>query len=95
MDRHRVDAEVEILPEPALRDLLLERSQRRRDEPHVDVDRAVGAEPLDLALLEDPQQLDLEASGRSPISSRNSVPPLAASKRPMRRWLAPVKAPFS
>ncbi len=31
----------------------------------------------------------------SPISSRNSVPPLACSKRPMRRSVAPVNAPFS
>ena len=35
------------------------------------------------------------SSGRSPISSRNSVPPSATSKRPSRRWKAPVKAPFS
>ncbi len=32
---------------------------------------------------------------RSPISSRNSVPVSASSKRPMRRSAAPVKAPFS
>ena len=33
-------------------------------------------------------------SGRSPISSRNSVPPLAAWKKPSRSSLAPVKAPL-
>ena len=33
--------------------------------------------------------------GSSPISSRKSVPPSASSKRPMRRAMAPVKAPFS
>ena len=32
---------------------------------------------------------------RSPISSRNSVPPSAASARPMRRSRASVNAPFS
>jgi hypothetical protein len=31
----------------------------------------------------------------SPISSRNSVPPDAASKRPSRAVVAPVNAPFS
>src|SRR4051794_13163168 len=31
----------------------------------------------------------------SPISSRNSVPPSACSKRPMRCLSAPVNAPFS
>ena len=35
------------------------------------------------------------ASGISPISSRNSVPPFACSKRPTRRRSAPVNAPFS
>jgi hypothetical protein len=31
----------------------------------------------------------------SPISSRNSVPPSACSKRPTWRFVAPVKAPAS
>src|SRR3954469_2197474 len=36
------------------------------------------------------------ASGpRSPTSSRNSVPRCASSKRPIRVWVAPVKAPRS
>ena len=35
------------------------------------------------------------ASGMSPISSRNSVPPSHCSNLPMRRRSAPVKAPFS
>ena len=34
-------------------------------------------------------------SGRSATSSRNSVPPRASSKRPLRAPAAPVKAPFS
>jgi hypothetical protein len=33
--------------------------------------------------------------GISPISSRNSVPPSACSKRPCRRVVAPVNDPFS
>ena len=39
--------------------------------------------------------LACSASGMSPISSRNSVPPLAYSKRPLRSLSAPVKAPGS
>ena len=35
------------------------------------------------------------SSGSSPISSRNRVPPSAASTSPARPALAPVKAPFS
>jgi len=34
-------------------------------------------------------------SGRSPISSRNSVPPCAASNQPGFALNAPVNAPFS
>src|SRR5438094_2713623 len=41
------------------------------------------------------KSLACSGRGRSPISSRKSVPPLAASKRPRRIWLAPVNAPFS
>src|SRR5258708_2825224 len=39
--------------------------------------------------------LACKASGMSPISSRNSVPPLVCSNLPMRLRSAPVKAPFS
>ncbi|EWS52562.1 hypothetical protein X551_04651 [Methylibium sp. T29] len=39
--------------------------------------------------------LPCAGSGRLLISSRNSVPPWARSKRPGREWSAPVKAPFS
>ncbi len=34
------------------------------------------------------------ANGKSPISSKNSVPPSAAWKNPTRSSLAPVKAPL-
>ena len=39
--------------------------------------------------------LACSSSGSSPISSRKSVLPSAISKRPLRRAMAPVKAPFS
>ena len=39
--------------------------------------------------------LGCSSSGISPISSRNIVPRLASSKRPMRCEIAPVNAPFS
>jgi len=35
------------------------------------------------------------SSGSSPTSSRKMVPPCASSKRPTRRSMAPVKAPFT
>ena len=39
--------------------------------------------------------LTCTSSGRSPISSRNSVPPLASTNLPTCLSVAPVKAPFS
>ena len=42
------------------RDLLLERAERGRDDADVHVDRALRAQPFDLPLLEDAEQLDLE-----------------------------------
>ena len=53
----------------------------------------VGADALDLAFLQGAQELHLRCSGRSPISSRKSVPLSAASKSPTRALTAPVKAP--
>ena len=35
------------------------------------------------------------SGGSSPTSSKKIVPPCASSKRPVRRSVAPVKAPFS
>ena len=50
---------------------------------------------LELALLEDAQELRTEVGGISLIASRSRVPWLANSKRPSRRSVAPVKAPRS
>ena len=57
---------------------------------------ACAADPLELALLQHAQQLDLQLGpAASPISSRKSVPPWASSNWPSRRCSAPVNAPFS
>jgi hypothetical protein len=58
-----------------------------RDDPDIDLLRQCFAEANDLALLQDTQQLVLTAIGTSPISSRRSVPPFAASNNPRHlRW---------
>ena len=68
----------------------------RRHHPHVHADRLHAADPLELLLLHQPQDLAPAAtSGMSPISSRNSVPWWAISTLPTLRPVAPVKAPFS
>jgi hypothetical protein len=69
---------------------------RRRDDAHVAANGLVAADALEGAFLQYPQRsLTCICSDMSPISSRNSVPPSANSKRPIRVDSAPVKAPFS
>ena len=58
-NRNDAQAEVEILAEAPFGDLLFEVLVGRRDDAHVDLDRARRAEPLDLALLQDAQHLGL------------------------------------
>src|SRR6185503_18741342 len=58
--RHHVQAVVEILAELTPRDRLREVLVRRRDDADVDADRLVAADPLELALLQDAQDLHLE-----------------------------------
>ena len=55
----------------------------------------IAPHPLEFPLLQHPQERDLSFHRESPISSRKSVPPSAASNLPRRRCSAPVNAPFS
>ena len=67
----------------------------RRDHADVDLADAARAERAHLALLEHAQQAaPARASGMSPISSRNSVPPSASTNTPGRSEVAPVNAPL-
>ena len=94
-DRDHVDPVVEILAEPSFLDRLLEIDVGRRDQPEVGLDRLRSADALDLAFLDGAQQLGLQLEPRSPISSRNSVPPVASSNFPSCCLCAPVNAPRS
>ena len=58
-EREDDDAVVEILAERALAHQCVEVAVGGRDDAHVDGDRAIAADPLDLALLEHAQQLGL------------------------------------
>jgi hypothetical protein len=84
-DRHDVEAEEQVLAERALADQRLERLVRGRDERAVDCSVWLLPEPLVLALLQQLSILTWTAGVTSPISSRKSVPPSAASTRPGRR----------
>src|SRR6266542_2239716 len=59
-DAHDVQPEEEILAEPSFRDGALEIAIGGRDDPDVDVDIPAPAEPRELAVLEDLQQLRLQ-----------------------------------
>ena len=58
-DRERVDAVIQIFAEPRVAHELIERPVGRRDQPEVDFDRRVAAEPLEPALFEHAQELGL------------------------------------
>ena len=87
---------VEVLAEAPRLHLVLEVAVGRGDDAHVDCDRRRAADALERCVLAARAAASpASRSGMSPISSRKSVPPAAASKRPTRRASAPVNAPFS
>ncbi len=60
VDRHDVEPVIQVFPEPADLDLLEQVAVGRGDDPGVDLLGVVVADPLELALLQDAEQLDLE-----------------------------------
>ena len=58
-DREDVDAVVEVLAEKSRLDERLQVAVGGGDDPHVGLDRAIAAHALELALLQDAEQLDL------------------------------------
>jgi hypothetical protein len=85
--REDVQSIVEIGPETPGTNRLLKISVCGGDDPDVNAHRTVAADWLKLALLETAQQLNLVSKAIHPL--RQSVPPLASSKRPIRRSKAP------
>ncbi len=59
VDREHVKPVIEVLAELALRDHLRQVAVRRRDQPHVHLDRLRTAEPFELLFLKHPKQLRL------------------------------------
>ncbi len=92
----RVQAIQQIRAEAPRRDLAVDVGVRRREHAHVDALRARRAEPLELAVLRARAAgAPCCATGMFAISSRNSVPPSASSKRPTRSFFASVNAPLT
>ena len=63
-DRNDVQTVVQILLEPAVADELAQVAVGRGDHAHVDLNRPLGPERLELALLQHAQQLGLHRSAR-------------------------------
>src|SRR5262249_27329654 len=59
LDGEHVESVEEISAEPSRSNRLREVAIRRRNDPHVDADRSVRPDRLELLLLEHPQELDL------------------------------------
>ena len=75
--RNHVEAVVEVLAEAPAATAAARSRLVAAIIAHVHRDRRRAADALDLALLQHAQQLGLQiAAAVSPISSRNSVPPL-------------------
>src|SRR5713101_4185043 len=60
VDAHHAEPIVQVLPEGLIADGPLEVDVRRGNDPHVNSDSPVSADPLDLSLLEHAQELRLE-----------------------------------
>ena len=80
---HHAQPVVKVFPEASAFDLGFEIAVCRRDDPGVRLQPVSAAHPLELAFLEDAQQLHLVEGESSPTSSRKSVPPSASSNRPL------------
>ena len=93
--RYDVETEEQILPEQAL--LYRDPQVLVRGGDDADIG-AIGVRPPTVVYspcCRTRSSRVCASIGMSPISSRNSVPPSACSKRPDARCIAPVKAPFS
>ena len=90
-----VEAVVEVFAEAAGGDFFAQAAVGGGEHAHVERDGHAAAEALDFAFLQHAQQLRLQASGISVISSSSSVPPCACSNLPACVVCAPVKAPRS
>src|SRR5213592_3162547 len=95
MDSDHGDPEIQVLAEGALLHHLFEIPAGGANHPDINGMETFEPSRSTLRSCSTRKSLACSGRGRSPISSRKTVPPLASSKRPRRIWLAPVNAPFS
>ena len=94
-NRKDVQAVVEIFAERPVLDHRTEVAIRGGNQPRVARNRAAATDSLELALLDDAQELRLEVEGHLADLVEKQRAVLRELKRPVRRARAPVKAPFS
>ena len=91
-----VEAVEQVLAEHAFLDALLQVLVGGGDHAHIGLARRCGRRRGRNGRRDSTRSRRVcRSNGMSPISSRNSVPPSACSKRPRRMVCAPVKAPRS
>ena len=81
---HDIQAIEEIFTEASCSNLFLQVSRCRREDPNVNLYRALAADAMIALVGKDPENLHLVVRGMSAISSRNNVPPWACSSKPGR-----------
>lgn len=95
LDGEHIEAVVEIFAKCLGADHGFQIPVGRRDHPHICLDGLAAPDPVELALLQHPQQLDLHRQRHIADFVEEEGAPWASSKRPRRAAMAPVKAPFS
>ena len=96
LDVHDVQPVVQVLPEASGLDVGGEVAVGRRDDADVHTfTAAAAADTLERPLLQHLKQLHLGQDGILADLVEEQRPPSACSKRPRRRWSAPVNDPFS
>jgi hypothetical protein len=94
-DRHDVQTIVEILAEGSFLESRLQVPVGGGDDPDIHGQGPGAPHALEAALLQDAEQLDLQAHGQIADLVQEQAAPSASSKRPFLVAAAPVKAPFS
>ncbi len=94
-NREDIQPVEEVVAELARRDRPLEILVGGRDQADVGADRLGAAEPLELALLEHAQQLDLGGEVQVANLVEEQRAAVGELEPPFLRAWAPVKAPFS
>ena len=93
LHRKDVEAVVEVPPEQAARDHLVEVAVGARDDAHVDPARTVGADGRDGAFLEHAQERDLESRARVAHFVEEDAAAVGLHEETRTILVAPVKAP--